>query len=100
LDTTVLYANGEIRAITTTPAQRAVDSPYNTYRAKGLPPGPIDSPGEAAIKAALAPEAGSWLYFVAVDPQSGDTRFANTAAEHAANVRLFQQWLRDHPNFK
>jgi UPF0755 protein len=100
LDTTVLYANGGIRALTTTPAQRAVNSPYNTYQVKGLPPGPIDSPGEAAIKAALAPADGTWLYFVAVNPQTGETLFADTAAEHAANVAQFQQWMRDHPNYQ
>ncbi|HEX3829560.1 MAG TPA: endolytic transglycosylase MltG [Sporichthyaceae bacterium] len=98
LDTTVLYANGGIRSITTTPAQRAVSSPYNTYQVKGLPPGPIDSPGEDAIKAALAPADGSWLYFVAVNPQTGETRFEDTAAEHAADTQLFQQWLAAHPN--
>jgi UPF0755 protein len=100
LDTTVLYANGGIRSLTTTPAQRAVSSPYNTYQVKGLPPGPIDSPGEAAIKAALAPEPGDWLYFVAVNPQTGETLFADSESQHAANVAQFQQWMRDHPNFK
>jgi UPF0755 protein len=99
LDTTVLYANGGVRAITTTAAQRAVDSPYNTYKVSGLPPGPIDNPGEAAISAALNPQAGPWLYFVAINPQSGETRFAVTGAEHAQNVALFQQWLRDHPDY-
>jgi UPF0755 protein len=100
LDTTVLYANGGIRAITTTPAQRAIDSPYNTYKVTGLPPGPINNPGEAAINAALNPAAGPWLFFVAINPQTGETRFAVTAAEHAQNVALFRQWLRDHPDYK
>ncbi|HEY3604784.1 MAG TPA: endolytic transglycosylase MltG [Sporichthyaceae bacterium] len=99
LDTTVLYANGGIRAITTTAAQRSLDSPYNTYKVSGLPPGPINSPGEAAINAALNPTAGPWLFFVAINPQTGETRFAVTGAEHAQNVALFQQWLRDHPNY-
>lgn len=99
LDTTVIYANGGQHALTTTAAQRALNSPYNTYVAKGLPPGPIDSPGEAAIKAALAPATGSYLYFVAVNPQTGETLFANTAAEHAANVAQFQAWMRAHPNY-
>jgi UPF0755 protein len=98
LDSTVLYANGGIRSITTTPAQRAVNSPYNTYQVKALPPGPIDSPGEDAIKAALAPADGTWLYFVAVNPQTGETRFENTPAEHDADTKLFQQWLAAHPN--
>jgi UPF0755 protein len=98
LDTTVLYANGGVRSITTTQAQRAVNSPYNTYQVRGLPPGPIDSPGEEAIKAALAPADGTWLYFVAVNPQTGETRFEDTSAEHSADVKVFQQWLAAHPN--
>jgi UPF0755 protein len=100
LDTTVLYANGGIRAITTTPAQRAIVSPYNTYKVTGLPPGPINNPGEAAINAALNPAAGPWMFFVAINPQTGETRFAVTAAEHAQNVELFRQWLRAHPDYK
>lgn len=53
-----------------------VNSPYNTYRKYGLPPGPICSPGSAAIKAALEPLAGDWLYFITVAP--GDTRFTSS----------------------
>ena len=53
-----------------------VKSPYNTYRKYGLPPGPICSPGSDAIKAALEPLAGDWLYFITVAP--GDTRFTSS----------------------
>ena len=53
-----------------------VNSPYNTYRKYGLPPGPICSPGADAIKAALEPLAGDWLYFITVAP--GDTRFTSS----------------------
>ena len=53
-----------------------VNSPYNTYRKYGLPPGPICSPGSDAIKAALEPLAGDWLYFITVAP--GDTRFTSS----------------------
>jgi UPF0755 protein len=52
-----------------------VDSPYNTYKHAGLPPGPIGSPGEAALSAALNPPAGDWLYFVTVNPETGETKF-------------------------
>jgi UPF0755 protein len=50
-----------------------LNSSYNTYRKYGLPPGPICSPGSAAIEAALQPMQGDWLYFITVAP--GDTRF-------------------------
>jgi UPF0755 protein len=96
LDTTVIYATGK-NGLTTTAADRATDSPYNTYRVPGLPAGPIDSPGQAAIEAALAPADGPWLYFVAVNPDTGETKYGVTPAEHAKNVREFQAWLRAHP---
>jgi UPF0755 protein len=97
LDTTVIYANGGRKAVTTTAEQRAKQSPYNTYLIDGLPAGPIDSPGEAAIEAALSPAEGDWLYFVAVNPDTGETKYAVTAAEHARNVEEFRAWLRAHP---
>jgi uncharacterized YceG family protein len=95
-DTTVNYATGK-SGITTTSDDRATDSPYNTYRYAGLPPGAIDSPGEEALQAVLNPTPGDWIYFVVVNPDTGETRFAVTAEEHAANVALFQQWLRENP---
>lgn len=95
LDSTVSYAVGK-RTITTTAAERATKSPYNTYYTAGLPRGPISNPGKAAIEGAVKPAPGPWLYFVTVDPSSGSTKFATTAAEHARNVEQFRQWCRDH----
>jgi UPF0755 protein len=56
-----------------------INSPYNTYKKYGLPPGPICSPGADAIAAALNPAIGNWLYFITVAP--GDTRFTNSIDE-------------------
>ena len=95
LDSTVSYAVGK-RTITTTAAERATRSPYNTYVVSGLPLGPISNPGKAAIVGAVRPATGPWLFFVTVDPSTGETKFATTAAEHAKNVTQFQQWCRDH----
>lgn len=92
-DSTVNYAIGK-HGITTTDKDRASDSPYNTYRVKGLPPGPIGNPGESAIKAAAQPADGPWLYFVTVDPAKGTTKFAVTFEEHQANVAEFQAWCQ------
>ena len=97
LDTTVNYASGKT-GITTTAEDRANPSPYNTYYSAGLPPGAITNPGEEALRAVLNPTPGEWLYFVVVNPDTGETRFAVTDQEHAANVALFQQWLRDNPS--
>ena len=96
LDTTVNYANGK-SGITTTAADRANPSPYNTYVHAGLPPGAINNPGEEALRAVLSPADGEWRFFVVVDPDTGDTRFAVTGEEHQQNVLLFQQWLREQP---
>ena len=64
LDSTVAYVSQRSGDVWTTAAERANTSAYNTYAHAGLPPGPIGSPGEETIKAALAPAKGDWLYFV------------------------------------
>lgn len=88
-DPTVLYALGERRSRVYYSDLR-VDSPYNTYRNKGLPPGPICSPGRASLAALLALDpADRSLYFVA-DGQGGH-RFAATYAEHKLNVAALRR---------
>ena len=68
LDSTVNYVRTE-RAARLTNNDIKVDSPYNTYRHKGLPPTPIDSPGRKALEAALHPAAGDYLFFITIDKQ-------------------------------
>jgi len=97
MDSTVHFISGRRGKAGTTDAERLSKSPYNTYLVAGLPPGPIDSPGLSAMKAAVSPTAGPWLYFVAVNPETGETRFAVGPDGHAANVKLFQKWCSDHP---
>ena len=71
-----------------------LDSPYNTYRYPGLPPGPIASPGRAAIEAAVNPAAVDYLYFVSRN--DGSHEFARTLDEHNRNVQKWQvQYFRD-----
>lgn len=91
-DATVAYANKVTGRVFTTPAERALDSPYNTYKYKGLPVGPITSPARKSLEAALRPAEGDWLYFVVVNLDTGETLFAETASEHAANARKLQEW--------
>ena len=96
LDTTVHYATGKF-TLTTSEADTRINSPYNTYVVKGLPIGPIDSPGEAAIKAVLNPTPGPWLYFTTVNPDTGETEFATTLAEKEAMDTKFRAWQKAHP---
>ncbi len=72
----------------------AFDSPYNTYRNPGLPPGPIANPGVAALKAAQYPAHTRYLYFVA-DAQ-GNTRFSIDLKEHALQVQAYRDSLKPH----
>jgi UPF0755 protein len=89
-DPTVVYAlvkagnyDGNIRK-----RDLDLDSPYNTYKYPGLPPGPIASPGGAALAAALAPADVKYLYFVSRN--DGTHAFAETLAKHNANVQEYQ----------
>lgn len=99
LDTTVEYANNKPRGkgATTTDEERANPSPYNTYVHEGLPPGPISAPGAQALEAAANPEPGNWMYFVAIDLDTGETAFADTFEQHEQNVAKFQQWCQANP---
>jgi UPF0755 protein len=89
-DPTVVYAlmqarrwNGNIRKV-----DLQINSPYNTYRVRGLPPGPVASPGRASIEAALKPADVPYLYFVSRN--DGSHAFASTLTEHNQNVRQWQ----------
>ncbi|MCL8207630.1 MAG: endolytic transglycosylase MltG [Actinomycetia bacterium] len=83
-DATVRYALGDRAGDGLTLGDLATPSPYNTYRHTGLPPGPIDCPGLVALRAAAAPAAAPYLYFVAAP--DGRLLFATTYAQHQANV--------------
>ena len=71
-----------------------IKSPYNTYIYYGLPPGPINNPGKAAIMAALYPEKNDFYYFVA--DGSGGHRFSRTLSQHLVNIKKYRQWRRKH----
>ncbi len=64
------------------------DNRYSTHAHDGWPPGPINSPGRAALEAALEPAEGDWLFFVLIDPKTGESAFAATYAEHQENERI------------
>jgi UPF0755 protein len=97
MDSTVHYAVGKTGQVTTTDEDRASSSPYNTYRVTGLPPGPIASPGDSALQAALHPAEGDWIYFVTVNIDTGETKFAVTDAQHQKNVAQLHAFCRQSP---
>jgi UPF0755 protein len=95
-DPTIIYAlqragqyNGNLRR-----EDLALDSPYNTYRYPGLPPGPIAAPGKGSLEAAAKPAEAEYLYFVSRN--DGSHEFARTLDEHNRNVEKYQrQYFRD-----
>ncbi|MBN0043510.1 endolytic transglycosylase MltG [Streptomyces actuosus] len=88
MDSTLNYALNR-STLRTTESDTRIESPYNSYQRMGLPPTPIDNPGEDAMRAAINPTPGDWLYFVTVKP--GDTRFTSDYAEHRRNVAEFNR---------
>ena len=90
-DPTVLYALGNPERLLTK-GDLSVDSPYNTYMHKGLPPGPIANPGIDSIIAALRPEKTDYLYFVAIG--EGKHHFSKTLSEHNRMIRKIRRASR------
>lgn len=78
IDATVNYALGRSLVAVPTTKDLQVDSPYNTYRNPGLPPGPIEAPGDAALEAAANPATGPWLFYVTVNLATGETKFTDS----------------------
>ena len=85
IDSTLCFAKGGCPPVPTN-ADKAIDSPYNTYKIIGLPPGPIASVTEANLRAAINPANVTYKYYVLSDA-NGKHAFSNTLAEHEANVR-------------
>ena len=73
-----------------------IESPYNTYRYLGLPPGPINNPGANAIMAALYPGKNNYLYFVA--DGNGGHKFGKSYSDHLKNVAQYRKWLKQQNN--
>jgi len=96
IDAAVAYGLGIPGTQLTTEMTQDASNPYNTYRHPGLPPTPIASPGETSIDAVLNPEPGDWIFWVTVNLDTGETRFAETNDEHNQNRELLRQWQAEH----
>ena len=92
-DVTVKYVSGSVK-MALGAEDLAVDSPFNTYRHKGLPPGPICSPSPKAVEAALYPDGSfideNYLYFCSKNPDTGELHFSKTLAEHEQAVSIYR----------
>ncbi|MFD5278045.1 endolytic transglycosylase MltG [Pseudarthrobacter sp. NPDC058362] len=94
VDSAVTYGLGTRSFNFTEEQRRDKSNPYNTYANPGLPPGPIGSPGRTAIDAAAKPTKNDFLYWVTINLDTGETKFAKTLAEHNAYVEQYNNWCR------
>lgn len=92
VDATVLYGLGVTGRGPTRAETQDASNVYNTYKHTGLPPGPIANPGEVSIDAVLQPADGDWLFWVTVNPETGETKFAKTFDEHQTYVDELRAW--------
>ncbi|MGW9269400.1 endolytic transglycosylase MltG [Microbacterium sp. NPDC055599] len=100
MDSTAQYGYGSLHEGVVSSSAEALEdpNPWNTYVNTGLPVTPIASPSEAAIKAAMQPADGPWLYFVTVNLSTGETQFSETLAEHEQGVEKWREWCRANPD--
>ena len=96
IDATVNYALDRkgIVAVTTDEIESVADSPYNTYKVVGLPPTPIEAPGDDAIAAAANPAEGPWYYYVTVNLKTGETKFSESYDEFLQNKAEYQAYCQ------
>lgn len=96
-DATVTYGLGTKTVQLTDAQKQDASNPYNTYVHTGLPPGPIGSPGSKAVAAAAHPTPNDYLFWVTVNLDTGETKFAKTYAEHQTYVAQYNQWCTANP---
>lgn len=99
-DPTLKYAAGDFTIRRLLNKHIETDSPYNTYKHRGLPPGPICIPGTASIDAVLANKQTGYLYFCAKADFSGYHAFASTLAQHNANAAAFHAEMNRRKIYK
>ncbi|MFF5790896.1 endolytic transglycosylase MltG [Paeniglutamicibacter sp. NPDC012692] len=92
VDSTVIYGLDRYTLHFTQEEKQDAGNKYNSYVHKGLPPTPIGSPGTSAIKAAANPKANDYYYWVTVNTNTGETKFAKTYREHQVNQNEFRVW--------
>ena len=99
-DPTIKFAKGDFKMTRVLKKDLEIDSPYNTYKHYGLPPGPISIPSIKAVEAVLDPERNGYLYFCAKEDFSGYHNFAKSLKEHNRNARKYQNALNKRRIYK
>ena len=103
MDSILAYITGEDK-IKASLEDTEVESSYNPYKNKGLPPGPICSPGEKAIEAAMNPKDTDYLYFVATEKLDGTNVFSETYEEFLKDKakfnKAYNEYIKKHPDKK
>lgn len=94
-DPTLVFASGDFELKRVLNVHKEIESPYNTYKYPGLPPGPICIPSLASLNAVLNPEKHNFYYFCAKEDFSGYHNFAKTLSEHNRNAERYQRELRN-----
>ena len=97
-DPTVVYATGEFHMTRVLNQYKKIDSPYNTYKYRGLPPGPICIPSIASIDAVLDYEKHDYMYFVARSDLSGYHVFSKTLREHNIHAKQYRNAIKSSGN--
>ena len=92
IDASVNYGLNQDLGVALTSAQLRQDTPYNTYTRAGLPPTPIEAPGDAAIEAATHPAEGDWYYYVTVNLKTGETKFTDDFQEFLKYKAEYQRY--------
>lgn len=96
IDAAVAYGAGKSGMQLTNDDKANTANPYNLYKHGGLPPSPIAAPGAHSIEAVLAPAEGDWKFWVTVNLDTKETKFATTLAEHEQNRAELIAWMQDH----
>ena len=99
-DPTVVFATGKFNIRRVLNKHLKIDSPYNTYLHKGLPPGPICMPDISTIDAVLRYEKHNYLYMCASADKPGAHAFASTLSQHNRNARIYRNWLNQNKIYK
>ncbi|WP_261622944.1 endolytic transglycosylase MltG [Nesterenkonia marinintestina] len=98
IDATVIYGLGEQSLQFTEEERQDSDNEFNTYVHEGLPPGPIEAPASEAIDAAADPEENDYYYWLTVNIETGETKFAEDYSEHQVYWQEFRDYCADNPD--